>query len=46
MSEREAGGTVDRDDEDDRDTPTADEVLKDQGGLDEAGEKNEDPEAD
>jgi hypothetical protein len=36
MSEQRAGGSVDRDEE--RETPTADEVLKDQGGLDEAVE--------
>ena len=38
MSEHEAGGSIDRDDED-RDVPTADEVLTTENGVDEAAEK-------
>jgi hypothetical protein len=37
VSEQEAGGSVDRDEE--RDVPTADEVLTSENGVDEAAEK-------
>ena len=38
MSEQEAGGSIDRD-PDERDVPTADEVLTTENGVDEAAEK-------
>ena len=47
MSEQQAGGSIDRDEETDRskqrDTPTADEVLTRDNGIDEAAEKAKDP---
>jgi hypothetical protein len=49
MSEQQSGGSVDRDDEDQRETPPAEQVLTTENGVDEAAEKareTEDPEAD